>query len=384
MDKSNEFISKEKVMAALAEKVERNWLDYQTQLTSWSPLLIFNRAREITATEQAREELLSGGYPRDALEYLLRFENPLEVVRDQWLDENNTGISNQFGHALWNLMDKRDADQCYDLDPVFAAEAEPGVNWADASQDVPAMSIDTFWESIERAKRHMDSDGSIALALGAELKKHSLDDSVMFGQIYDVYHKLSDRWLLWCAGNLFNEGLSDDGFHYFRSWLIGRGRDAFYEVMSNPDSLAYYDKLGTRHDQAWAEKREQGSRWKGEILSADDEGAEYAASRAYEKICKKNNLQTDVDYDTAFDKAYDANPLPAATVQAIIDSVSLHPHINLRIENAEQAAEFLPLLKAKCDDGSFIYNRWAHPVEVDGLPYELPDKYTHENEQQMG
>ena len=34
----------------------------------------------------------------------------------------------------------------------------------------------------------------------------------------------SYRWDLWGAAYLANGGCSDDGFDYFRGWLIGQGR----------------------------------------------------------------------------------------------------------------------------------------------------------------
>ena len=45
------------------------------------------------------------------------------------------------------------------------------------------------------------------------------------------FHRLFNRamddayiWDLWGAAYLINGGCSDDGFAYFRSWLISRGR----------------------------------------------------------------------------------------------------------------------------------------------------------------
>ena len=31
--------------------------------------------------------------------------------------------------------------------------------------------------------------------------------------------------------------MSDDSFHYFRSWILGKGRDAFEVAMRDPDEL---------------------------------------------------------------------------------------------------------------------------------------------------
>lgn len=42
---------------------------------------------------------------------------------------------------------------------------------------------------------------------------------------------------MWCAGYIMNGGCSDDGFEYFRNWMISRGKDTFYKAKENPDSL---------------------------------------------------------------------------------------------------------------------------------------------------
>lgn len=42
---------------------------------------------------------------------------------------------------------------------------------------------------------------------------------------------------MWCAGYIMNGGCSDDGFEYFRNWIISRGKDVYYEAKKNPDSL---------------------------------------------------------------------------------------------------------------------------------------------------
>lgn len=49
----------------------------------------------------------------------------------------------------------------------------------------------------------------------------------------DVYH-----WDLWAAGYLMNGGCSDDGFAYFRAWLISQGRRVYEAALRDPDSLA--------------------------------------------------------------------------------------------------------------------------------------------------
>jgi uncharacterized protein DUF4240 len=48
----------------------------------------------------------------------------------------------------------------------------------------------------------------------------------------------SYSWELWGAAYLMNGGCSDDGFEYFRAWLIAQGREIFETALKDPDTLA--------------------------------------------------------------------------------------------------------------------------------------------------
>ncbi|MFD4672716.1 DUF4240 domain-containing protein [Lentzea sp. NPDC058450] len=43
---------------------------------------------------------------------------------------------------------------------------------------------------------------------------------------------------LWAAAYLINGGCSDDGFDYFRGWLLTQGKETHDAVLASPDSLA--------------------------------------------------------------------------------------------------------------------------------------------------
>lgn len=55
----------------------------------------------------------------------------------------------------------------------------------------------------------------------------------------EFYRKLVElnRWDLWAAGYVICGGMSDDSFHYFRSWIIGKGRQCYETALLNPSSL---------------------------------------------------------------------------------------------------------------------------------------------------
>ena len=46
------------------------------------------------------------------------------------------------------------------------------------------------------------------------------------------------RTPLWAAAYAVNGGCSDNGFDYFRGWLIVQGREVFEHVVVDPDALA--------------------------------------------------------------------------------------------------------------------------------------------------
>ena len=66
------------------------------------------------------QELSDGSYSAEYMEYLLRFENPLEVVADQWISEQTVDFSEELTHALWTLWDKGESESEYTLDPDYA------------------------------------------------------------------------------------------------------------------------------------------------------------------------------------------------------------------------------------------------------------------------
>jgi hypothetical protein len=112
-------MQREQMIDAFREKLDRNWNDYLRELDGLSKGVLIGKSDEITAARFVYNELYGGRYPEDYMEYLLRFENPLEVARDQWISEQSVDFSEELNHALWSLMDKGTAEQDYALDPEY-------------------------------------------------------------------------------------------------------------------------------------------------------------------------------------------------------------------------------------------------------------------------
>lgn len=202
------------------------------------------------------------------------------------------------------------------------------------------MTVDQFWDIIHKAGERKSLDGSIAKSLREGLRQMEPDEIVLFAKTFDHYHDMADRWLLWSAANLMTGGLSDDGFHYFRSWLVGRGREVYHSVLEDPDNLARFERG-----------------------PADDESAQYAASAAYDYTLGLKPCPDD------FYTARDALILTSAYLAEIEDAIRLHPYVDDRIDLEEDAKRMLPLCYGKFDGANFNYNTWLHPADYHDRPF---------------
>jgi len=109
------------------------------------------------------------------------------------------------------------------------------------------MTEETFWKLVDESGTHGSDPGLRNQAIAERL--HQLDEAerAQFGQVYHTLDCAAYRWDLWGAAYLINGGCSDDGFDYFRAWLISQGRAVYEAAMSDPDSLA--DHLGGGGDE---------------------------------------------------------------------------------------------------------------------------------------
>ena len=111
------------------------------------------------------------------------------------------------------------------------------------------MNKEIFWEIIDTCRTYANSrkdeiDWEITDIhdiyidyLRGTLSTYSTDDVIIFDRIFSFYHSKLYRDNLW--NWLINEGYhaSDDAFHYFISWIISLGHDAYMECISKPNIL---------------------------------------------------------------------------------------------------------------------------------------------------
>ena len=100
----------------------------------------------------------------------------------------------------------------------------------------PKISESEFWSLIDRARA--GSSVSAKPNRLAEILGHLDDAGVLdFGHMF--YEKVCDlnQWRVWGAGYVIAGGMGDDSFHYFRSWIVGKGKHVFEIAMKDPDEL---------------------------------------------------------------------------------------------------------------------------------------------------
>jgi hypothetical protein len=96
-----------------------------------------------------------------------------------------------------------------------------------------------LWAVIEDARADASGGADVVAARAASLLAPlSAEQIVAAAQL--LWNLMADSYRgdLWAAAYLINGGASDDGFEYFRGWLIAQGREAFNSAVADPDSLA--------------------------------------------------------------------------------------------------------------------------------------------------
>lgn len=98
------------------------------------------------------------------------------------------------------------------------------------------MTDDQFWGLIEAAKAEAGGDGEAQIeALRRSLMSLPPEEIIEFDVHYDRRRSEAYRWSLWGAALVLNGLCSDDGFEYFRGWLIAQGKELFEAALKDPD-----------------------------------------------------------------------------------------------------------------------------------------------------
>lgn len=97
----------------LLDRLDANLEDFRKTWEASDKAKLIDGSREITAIRDAHYYLTeSHGFESEEIDYLLLFENPLQVVADKWLER--TEDLSDFSFALDEVFDKQDALRDYE------------------------------------------------------------------------------------------------------------------------------------------------------------------------------------------------------------------------------------------------------------------------------
>jgi len=108
------------------------------------------------------------------------------------------------------------------------------------------LTEERFWEIIEKSDK--------GRRLGEELSKLSEDEIMGYHYWWLHFCNISYKQDLWAVAYTVLGGCSDDGFDYFRYWLLTRGKSIFYKAIENADSLC--DEFDNLPDEEYPENEE--------------------------------------------------------------------------------------------------------------------------------
>lgn len=99
------------------------------------------------------------------------------------------------------------------------------------------MSEEEFWSIITDARNQSTTNHELAQYVIRTLEARNIESILGFDYWFSKFHYGSYNGDLWCAAYVAMGGCSDDGFDYFRAWLISQGKEVFEAAMDDPDTL---------------------------------------------------------------------------------------------------------------------------------------------------
>lgn len=156
-----------------------------------------------------------------------------------------------------------------------------------------------FWEIVSQSKEGSSGVERQIRKLQKILRKHQPTGVKWFHE--HLLHKLWDswRWDLSEAASIAQGSFSEDGFLYFRAWLISRGQEVYVKVLANPDDLADFVRKNTECEaeeflyaalNVYQELTEQEMEHDGFDLTLKPQGVQLELleyPKHYPKLCKK-------------------------------------------------------------------------------------------------
>lgn len=126
-------------------------------------------------------------------------------------------------------------------------EESPKLLFQEIKKTSEMLDESIFWGIIDNSLKNTNNDEKQISFLVKEIEKLSPKEIIGFRLRTDKLLCDTYNSEMWCAGYIMNGGCSDDGFEYFRNWVISRGKDVYFNAKENPDNLISEYKEGKEY-----------------------------------------------------------------------------------------------------------------------------------------
>lgn len=105
------------------------------------------------------------------------------------------------------------------------------------------MEYNQFWSFIDEVNQETEpwDKHSVLMITQKKLMELPLQEIVDFQKLLAYYMELAYTPNLWAAATVINDGITNDGFAYFRIWLISQGRSVYQSALKCADTLSELD-----------------------------------------------------------------------------------------------------------------------------------------------
>ena len=267
---------------------------------------------------------------------------PSDIATLDFIKDNAEEISDALAvrdEVLDIEMDGDSFDVVYGLAYCPNLENEEDVAMYEQAQ--AEKIIDQFWSIIDTAREESGDWKKMCFSLQNALSELNPPDIVRWQLVYDQYFSFADHEKIASAATYINNGISDDGFMDFRSWLIAQGKEVYMNTLAEPDSLANIEPIKTFFAEVNNSDYEPSNGYK---HRPQFEQFAYAAAIAYEQL-----ESTDVDFYVAVHE----KPLPETIVNVLTSEIkyakdidAVHDRDKSWLQTLDNLGKMFPKLKA--------------------------------------
>jgi hypothetical protein len=142
-----------------------------------------------------------------------------------------------FSITVFGQINEQNQEEILDSNENPEIIRMPNLDSISLSKSCEMLNEEVYWAIIDSSLHETTNQEDQELYLVSAIEKLTPKEMIGFRLRTDKILFDSYNPELWCAAYIVNDGCSDGGFEYFRCWLISRGKEAFYSVKIDPDSL---------------------------------------------------------------------------------------------------------------------------------------------------